>query len=126
MAKPSNFWGNAVAQKVKSYKPKNLAQAAQNKAIAISAIEKGVCLSLTYEGLARVVEVHAVGTTTAFKPAMSAYQVDGENGLPPVQDWRLFLFDECFDVALSDVKSEAPRPDHKKGARQFRNIDKQV
>jgi hypothetical protein len=126
LAKQSSFRAGEVAHKIKGYKPKNLAQAAQNKALAISAIEKGVCLSLTYEGLPRVVEVHTVGTTTAFKPAMSAYQVDGESGMPPASDWRIFLFDECFDVALTDTASTAPRADYKKGARQFRSIDKQA
>jgi hypothetical protein len=126
VANQSSFRAGEVAHKIKNYKPKNLAQATQNKALAISAIEKGVCLSLTYEGLPRVVEVHTVGTTTAFKSAMNAWQVDGESSMPPVSEWRVFLFDECFDVALTDIKSDAPRPDYKKGARQFRKIDKQV
>jgi hypothetical protein len=126
VANQSSLRAGEVAGKVKSYKPKNLAQATQNKALAISAIEKGVCLSLTYEGLPRVVEVHTVGTTTNFKPAMNAYQVDGESGMPPVTEWRMFLFDECFDVALSETESTAPRADFKKGAKLFRKIDKQV
>jgi len=57
---------------------------------------------------------------------MSAYQVDGQSKTPPIPDWRLFCFDECFDVGLTNIPSTAPRPDFKKGAKQFRRIDGEV
>lgn len=119
-------WGGSFSQKIKPYKPKNLAQAATNRALAIKALDGAVCLSMTYDGLKRVVEVHTVGTTTAFRPAASVWQVDGQSNTPPIPDWRLFCFDECFDVALTDIPSKAPRPEYKKGAKQFRKIDREV
>lgn len=126
MARNTFSWSGSPSQKIKPYKPKNIAQAAQNKALAIEALDKGICISLTYEGLPRIAEVHTVGTTTAFKPAMNAFQVDGESSAPPVLGWRVFLFDECFDVALTDTPSTAPRADYKKGAKQFRKVDREV
>ena len=57
---------------------------------------------------------------------MSVFQVDGQTNHPPIPGWRLFCFDECFDVALSNLPSTAPRPDYKKGAKQFIRIDAEV
>ncbi|MBS0255816.1 MAG: hypothetical protein JSS36_11575 [Proteobacteria bacterium] len=57
---------------------------------------------------------------------MSVYQVDGQSNSPPIPDWRLFCFDECFDVRLTNVPSAAPRPQYKKGAKQFKRIDAEV
>ncbi|MEC5323310.1 hypothetical protein VSX60_08685 [Aurantimonas sp. A3-2-R12] len=113
-------------KRVPAYQPKNPSEAARNKQQAVSAIGDGLCLTLTYHGYHRVVEVHTVGTTTAGRPAMSAFQVDGQSETPPVPDWGLFCFDECFNVALSNIPSSAPRPDYKKRAKQFRLIDREV
>lgn len=77
-------------------------------------------------GVHRVIEIHTVGTTTAFRPAMSVWQVDGQSNTPPIPDWRLFCFDECFDVALTEIPSLAPRAQYKKGAKQFRKIDREI
>ncbi len=64
--------------------------------------------------------------TLADRPAMSAFQVDGKSNTPPIPDWRLFCFDECFNVALSDLPSSGPRPEYKKGAKQFHRIDAEL
>lgn len=106
--------------------PKNIAKAAENRQLAMAALAEGACLSFTYHRLPRVAEVHTVGITTAGRPAMSVFQVDGESDTPPIPDWRLFCFDECFNVALTDIPSLAPRPEYKKGAKQFRIIDAEI
>lgn len=126
MARRTSAWGGGYTQKIKPHKPKNLAQAAYNRLKAIEAIDRRVCLSCTYDGCDRVVEVHTVGTTTTFRPTMSVWQVDGQSNTPPIPDWRLFCFDECFNVALTDIPSRAPRPEYKKGAKQFRSIEREV
>lgn len=113
----------------KALKPnwaKNPTQAAANHSLAIEAIDKRLCLTLNYHGCARVAEVHTVGTTTRGRPAMSVYQVDGQANEATIPDWQLFCFDECFNVALSDRPSDAPRPKYEKGAKQFRRIDREV
>lgn len=126
MRKGSNWNSSVWPKPAEVIKPKNFVQAGHDKHLAISALETGVSLSLTYDGLHRMVEVHAVGVTTAGRPAMSAYQVDGQSNTPPIPDWRLFCFDECFDVALTTIKSNAPRAGYKKGAKSFRKIDAEI
>ncbi|MBX4938647.1 hypothetical protein [Rhizobium binae] len=113
-------------RRIQLEKPKNHYQAANNRTLALSALRANVCLMLTYDGLPRLVEIHTVGTTTAGRPAMSAFQVDGQTNTLPIQDWRLFCFDECFNVALSKLPSRAPRLEYKKGAKQFSIIDAEV
>lgn len=117
--KPTSFGYKPV----KPEHPKNPLQAANNRTLAITALQRGVCLSLRYHGYPRVVDVHTVGITQADRPAMSAFQIEGQSESQPVRQWRLLCFDECFDVALSDRKSTAPHPDYKKGAKQFKRID---
>lgn len=121
-----SHWGDSLTQKIKAPKPKNIGQAAANKATAIEAITNNVCLSMVYHGHPRIVEVHTVGIAATFKPAMSAFQVDGGSNTPPIPDWREFYFDECFNVSLTDAPSKAPRPGYKRGAKQFRSIEKEI
>lgn len=108
---------------IKPFAQKNPFEAAQNRALAIQALQGEVCLMLTYDRLLRLVEVHTIGPTKTGRPAMSTFQVDGQSKTPPIPHWGLFCFDECFDVALSNLPSAAPRPDYKKGAKQFSRID---
>lgn len=110
----------------KVQRTKNVGGAEGNRALALSAIRQGVCIHLLYDGCERVAEVHTVGVTTAGRPAMSVYQVDGQSNTPPIPDWRLFCFDECFDVRLTNIPSAAPRPEYKKGAKQFKRIDAEI
>lgn len=105
---------------------KNLFEADANKAKAIEALRGGKYLTFTYEGLLRVAHVHTVGTSTADRPAMSVRQVDGQTNSPPLPRWGLFCFDECFNVALSNIPAPAPHPEYKKGAKQFKFIDAEL
>lgn len=112
----------AAPKPIKPFAQKNPHGALESQNLALQALSAGLCLCLTYDRLPRTVEVHTIGITTAGRPAMSAFQVDGQSNTPPIPDWRLFCFDECWDVAVSDVPSTAPRPDYKKGAKQFARI----
>lgn len=112
--------------KVEPARKKNPFEAEQNRSKAIAAIDAGKCVSLVYLDFNRVAEVHTVGTTTAGRPAMSVWQVEGDSKDSPVPGWHLFCFDECFDVAVHDLPSLAPRPDYKKRSKQFRRIDREV
>jgi hypothetical protein len=136
MKRPSNPWGIKKPRKPSKPKPfgsapkpikpnakKNPLEASGNKTKAIEALKSGRRLSLVYDDCFRLVDVHTVGTTTAGRPAMSVFQVDGQTNTPPIPDWRLFCFDECFNVTVTDVPSTAPHPDYKKGAKQFKFID---
>ena len=102
---------------------KNPFEAQANKQKALTALATGRRLTLTYLDCYRVVDVYTVGTSTADRPAMSVFQVDGQSNTPPIPDWRFFCFDECFDVAVSDITASPAQPDFKKGAKQFKSID---
>jgi len=94
--------------------------------MAIEALEKRLCLALVYARYQRVVEVHAIGTTRSGRTVMSAYQVAGQSNSSPVPGWRMFRLDECLDVALSDIPSQAPRPGYQRGSGQFVTLDAQL
>lgn len=107
-------------------KPRNPAISAANKAEAIKALRNGRCLTLTYDGLPRMVEVHTVGDTRSGRAVMSVYQVGGQSRHLPTTGWRMMHLDECFEVALSDYRSAAPRRGYRKGAKGFRSIEAEV
>jgi len=107
---------------VKPDKPKNHVQAGANLTAAQEALARKVCLSFIYDGLPRVVEVHTVGFTRADRAAMNVWQVDGASEDGPIPDWRTFCFDECFDVGLTEMVSQAPRAGFRRGAKQFARI----
>jgi hypothetical protein len=124
--KVKNPFAPIKATKPKAFKiepKKNPYEAAANKQKALSALATGRRLALTYLDCHRVVDVYTVGTSTAGRPAMSIYQVDGQSNTPPIPDWRFFCFDECFNVAATDIPASATRSDYKKGAKQFKFID---
>lgn len=101
-------------------------EAASNRQKAIEDLRSGVCLRLTYEDLPRVVEVHTVGTSLKDRPSMSVFQVGGQSHENTGKPWRTMCFDECFHVSLSELPSSAPRPDYRKGAKNFRRIDAEL
>ncbi|MFC3309566.1 hypothetical protein [Blastomonas aquatica] len=103
--------------------PKNPLAAAKSRQDALLALAQRRCLTFTYHGCYRVVGVFTVGLTQAGRPAMSAWQIDGQSNSGTVPKWGLFCFDECFDVALSDLPMPTQPADYSKGAKQFRIID---
>jgi hypothetical protein len=90
--------------------------------VACEAMKNRRCLELRYDGFTRVVEVHAVGETTAGHLAMSAWQVRGGSSSNEDRGWKTFLLDEISSAVEIDETSEAPRPDYVHGSRQFRRI----
>jgi hypothetical protein len=107
----------------KPEKPKNLWGAAGNREKALQAGRARVCLSLRYDGLPRMVEIQVVGTTLKDRPAMRVYQVDGQSNSTPTVDWRLFCFDECFDVSVTQRQAAPPRSDKNNRDKGFKRID---
>jgi hypothetical protein len=77
--------------------------------VACEALQKGICLELRYDGYARVVEVHAVGRSTAGHEVMRVYQLRGGSVSGERQGWKLMRLDEAVSGHLTDEKSQAPR-----------------
>jgi len=89
---------------------------------ACEALRKGVCLELRYNSYARVVEVHAVGISTAGNPVMRAWQIRGGSVSNEPVGWKLMRLDEAMGAALTNERSEAPRPGYKPGDKGMQQI----
>lgn len=75
----------------------------------IAALKSGLCLELRYDGFSRVVEVHAVGISTAGNPCMRVYQVSGGSVSNEPVGWKMMTLDKAFSMHLTELESLAPR-----------------
>ena len=92
--------------------------------IACEAIDQGKCLELVYETFSRIIEVHRVGISPAGAHIVSGWQIRG-----PRQErvgWKLLNLDEPLSLKLTDIPSQAPRPDYRRGAKHFVGILSQL
>jgi hypothetical protein len=92
--------------------------------IACDAIDQGKCLELVYETFSRIIEVHRVGISPAGAHIVSGWQIRG----PRFErvGWKLLNLDEPLGLKLTDIPSQAPRPDYRRGAKQFVGILSQL
>ena len=91
---------------------------------AIKAMDQGRAIPVLYDGMLRLVEVHAVGVTTAGNPCMRVFQVAGETRSGEELGWKMMTFEKV--QLIDDVNSEAPRPGYKKGDKGMGTIFKEV
>jgi hypothetical protein len=89
---------------------------------ACEALQLGKCLELQYDGFTRVVEVHAVGTSTAGNPVMRVWQVRGGSVHNEPVGWKLMRLDEANGVTILNEASAAPRPGYKPGDKGMTSI----
>ena len=87
---------------------------------ACDAIEQGKCLEIRYESYTRIVEVHRVGVSPCGDHILSGWQIRGP-GSERV-GWKLLNLEEPISLTLTDIPSLAPRPDYRRGAKQFIGI----
>ena len=85
--------------------------------IACEAIETAKCLEISYDDCTRIVEVHRVGINLKGEHILSGWQIRGPAG--ERVGWKLIKLDEPLDIRLTDVCSQAPRPDYRRGAKHF-------
>lgn len=76
---------------------------------AISAIDKKKLMSLTYDGVERLVEVHAVGISGQNNPVMRVFQISGGSQSGEKDGWKLMKLSKAANFRLMDFPSEAPR-----------------
>jgi hypothetical protein len=93
---------------------------------ALEALQSGRCLELRYDGFNRLVEVHAVGVSTADNPCMSVYQVEGGSVSGERMGFKTMTFDKAFTAYVSDTPSAAPRPGFVRNAKGMKVIYAQV
>lgn len=88
--------------------------------IACEAIESAKCAELMYQNCTRIVEVHRIGIGRCGEHLLSGWQIRG-----PIQErvgWKLLNLAETDGVVLTEIASRAPRPDYRRGAKQFIGI----
>jgi hypothetical protein len=94
--------------------------------LAIASLQAGICLELRYDGFSRIVEVHAVGISTAGNPCMRVYQVRGGSVSGEPVGWKMMTFDKAFSMHLTEEVSQAPRKGYAKNDRGMSNIFAQL
>lgn len=83
---------------------------------AMKALATGLAMEVEYNGAPRLVEVHAVGVSTAGKPCMRVYQLQGASDSGEEQGWKLMSLGKVFEMPkLTDIHSLAPREGYRKG-----------
>jgi hypothetical protein len=92
--------------------------------IACEAIDQGKCLEMVYRDFSRIIEVHRVGISPAGAHIMSGWQIRGPRD--ERVGWKLLNLDEPLSLKLTDIPSQAPRPDYRRGAKNFVGILSQL
>lgn len=78
--------------------------------IASKALKMGKVLSLEYDGLPRIVEVHAIGLSKAGRMSMRVYQTTGDSLKGNTEGWKLLSVGKILEAPkLLDTNSSAPR-----------------
>ena len=88
--------------------------------LACAALASGQCLEVQYETFSRIVEVHRVGISPQGAHILSGWQIKGQANERP--GWKLLNLDDAISLTLTEIASHAPRPDYRRGARQFLGI----
>lgn len=69
--------------------------------VLAQAIEERRVVTFTYDGFLRVVEPFLLGTTTAGRPALRAYQTAGGSRSGTVPGWHLFSLDKIVGITMT-------------------------
>ena len=94
--------------------------------LPVTAVKTGNRLELRYDGFARVVEVHAVGISTAGNPCMRVFQVRGGSVSNEPVGWRMMTLDKSFSLHLTNEVSSAPRKGYARDDRGMRQVFAQI
>jgi hypothetical protein len=94
---------------------------------AMKALATGLRLEVVYDGLPRIVEVHAIGLSQKGKPVMRVYQVLGDSHSGQEQGWKLMSLGKVHKMPqILDIKSAAPRPGYNPGDKGMLRIFTEV
>ena len=93
---------------------------------AIAAFNAGVRLELRYDGFNRIVEVHAIGISTAGNPCMRVWQVRGGSVSNEPVGWKMMTLDKAFSMHMTEEVAQVPRQGYAKNDRGMRTIHAQL
>ena len=94
--------------------------------IPSSALKTGNRLRLQYDGFDRIVEVHAVGISTAGNACMRVWQVRGGSVSNEPVGWKMMVLDKAFTAHLTNEISSGPRPGYVRDDRGMSQIFAQL
>lgn len=90
------------------------------------ALDSNLTVAFVYDTKFRIIEVHAIGTSTKDgSHIMRGYQVAGESSRP-LPCWALFTLSKIDTLELGFVPSEAPRPGYAMNDKQMATIINQI
>ncbi|SOD92523.1 hypothetical protein [Caenispirillum bisanense] len=89
---------------------------------ACEALNAGKRLRVVYDGETRIIEVHAVGVSTANNECMRVWQVEGGSVSGEEVGWKLMTLSKVTKHQLLEEASQAPRPGYKKGDSHMKEI----
>lgn len=90
--------------------------------IAHKAMQTGLALEFEYDGEPRLVEIHAIGVSTAGKPCLRGYQTTGGSRSGETEGWKMFSIGKIESPHLLDIKALTPREGYQKGDRGMKEI----
>lgn len=94
--------------------------------LPVAALQANVCLRLQYDGFVRIVEVHAVGISTAGNPCMRVWQVRGGSVSNEPVGWKMMTLDKAFTMHLTEEVTQCPRQGYAKNDRGMSRIFAQL
>ncbi|MCW6531184.1 hypothetical protein NED98_13105 [Sphingomonas sp. MMSM20] len=94
--------------------------------LPVAALQSGVRLRLQYNGFHRIVEVHAVGISTAGNHCMRVFQTAGGSVSGEPVGWKMMVLDKAFTMHMTEEVSQAPRQGYAKNDRGMIEIFAQL
>lgn len=82
--------------------------------ILIAAIRNRHVMSFTYDGLARMVEPHAIGVSTAGNDVLRCFQIQGRH-ITPGHEWDLCLLSKIRGLTRTGHFFTGERPGYRRG-----------
>lgn len=82
-------------------------------------------LRFDYQGYARTVEPHALGTVSGGRLALLAWQIAGGSRSEPPPGWRTFIVGNTGNLRVLRRTFE-PRADYRSGCRTLKSIELEV
>lgn len=83
-------------------------------------------VTFNYKGRARTVEPHALGKANDDRPALLAWQTEGDSNTEPPPGWRVFVLAEIADLKATDKTFAGPRADYRSKGGGLKSIEAEV
>jgi hypothetical protein len=97
-----------------------------NLSQACEALRSGKRVAMFYDGHERVVEIHAVGTSSEGNGLLRVFQVRGGSNSGNAPPWRMLRVERIQNARILDEASSAPRPGYKRGDSDMETINCQI